>query len=76
MALPGKDFDVVEKDELLSDLERVLPPIMGFAKPKEGKPPENTVAELPCATDNKYPSAAKIYKSCKMKPVRISRGVH
>ena len=57
----------MEKEELLSGLERVLPPIMGFAKPKEGKPPENTVAKFPCATDNKYPLAAQIYKSCKMK---------
>ena len=57
----------MEKEELLSDLERVLPPIMGFAGPKEGKPLENTVAELPRVTDHKYPSAAQIYKPCKMK---------
>ena len=62
----GKDFDAVEKEELLSDLERMLLPIMGFAKPKEGKPPENTVAALPCTMDH-IPSAAQIYKSCKIK---------
>jgi len=62
----GKDFDAVEKEELQSNLERVLPPIMGFAKPKEGKPPENNVAALPCTMDN-IPSAAQIYKSSKMK---------
>ena len=63
----GNDINAVEKEKLLSDLERELPPTMGFDKPKEGKPPENTVAALPCATDHKYPSAAQIYKSCKMK---------
>ena len=41
---------------------------MGYANPKEGKPPESVAVKLPCATNNKYPSAAEIYKSCKMKP--------
>ena len=49
----GKDIDAVEKEEFLPNLERVPPPIMGFVEPKEDKPPENTVAALPCATDHK-----------------------
>ena len=62
----GKDFDAVEKEELLTNLERVLPPIMDLAAPKKGKPPENNVAALSCTMDN-IPSAAQIYKSSKMK---------
>ena len=62
----GKDFDAAEKEELLTNLERVLPPVMNLAVPEKGKQPGTTVDTMPCTMDN-IPSAAQIYKSSKMK---------
>ena len=62
----GKDFDAAEKEELLTNLDRVLPPVMNLAVPEKGKQPGTTVDTMPCTMDN-IPSAAQIYKSSKMK---------
>ena len=61
-----------EKEKLLSNFERELPPVNDFVNSEEGKPAGHIVTELPSATDPNYPSAAQLYKTCKMKP-RINR---
>ena len=65
-------MNIDEKEKLLSDFERELPPVRGSVDSEEGKPLGHIVTELPGATSPNYLSASQLYKACKMKP-RLNR---
>jgi len=61
-------MNMEEKEKLLSDFARELPPVKVCVDSEEGEPAGHIVTDLLGTPGPNYPSAAELCKECRMKP--------